>query len=287
MKIQPNNLTGYPLRRWRHHANVPKDAQVLGSQSVYRAIAVLRGVARSNATGITASVLADELELTLATTHRLLKTLAGQGLLTFDPYSKKYHLGLELYMLGIEAHYFGLGDLLAGPMRRICDASRETVLLLVRSGTDALCLQRLDGVFPLRALTLSVGARRPLGIGAGGIALLSAETDEVVARVLRHNEKFYPDYADVTPAEIQKAVAATRKRGFSFNDGLLRDAVRAVGLAVGPDDETHQAAVSIATSQSRMSKSQRVDMEMLLKSELENIDWQLLNIGRSGAGRTG
>ena len=62
--------------------------RIPGTQSVYRAIAVLRGIARSNAAGVTASVLARELELTLATTHRLLKVLASEGLLTFDPYRK-------------------------------------------------------------------------------------------------------------------------------------------------------------------------------------------------------
>lgn len=278
MGTQPANLTGYqyPPRGWCHDTDGPKDDRVLGSQSVYRAIAVLKGVARDNATGMTASVLADTLDLTMATTHRLLKTLASEGLLTFDPYSKKYHLGFELYMLGVEARYFGLSDLLAGPMERIRTASHETVLLLVRSGTDALCLQRLDGVFPLRALTLTVGSRRPLGVGAGGIALLAFEPDEVIELVLRHNEKIYPHYADLTLAQIRAEAAAARKRGFSFNDGRLRDDIRAVGLAVGPDGEAPIAAVSIATSQSRITKSQQSDMEKLLKSELGDVDWRLL-----------
>ena len=155
-----------------------KGERISGSQSVYRAIAVLRGVARHNATGITASVLANELALTLATTHRLLKVLTDESLLTFDPYSKKYHVGLELYMLGMTAWQFNLRDLLASAMARVREISRETVFLLVRSGADALCLERLDGDFPIRALTLAVGSRRPLGVGAGGLALLAAETDE-------------------------------------------------------------------------------------------------------------
>ena len=257
------------------HRETPPGERISGTQSVYRAIAVLRGVARSNAAGVTASVLARELELTLATTHRLLKVLAGEGLLTFDPYSKKYHLGLELYMLGIEAHYFGLKELLAGPMQRVRDRSGETVFLVIRSGADGLCLERLDGDFPIRALTLTVGSRRPLGVGAGGLALLAAEPDEVVERVLRHNRKHYADYADFTPDEIRTAVALAREYGSSFNDGRLRDDVRAVGLAVGPAGKMPVAAVSVATNQARMEESCRADLHALLKSELETIDWRL------------
>ena len=257
------------------HQGTPPGERISGTQSVYRAIAVLRGVARSNAVGITASALARELELTLATTHRLLKVLAGEGLLTFDPYSKKYHLGLELYVLGVEAHYFGMRELLAGPMERVRDQSGETVFLLVRSGADALCLERLDGDFPIRALTLTVGSRRPLGVGAGGLALLAAEPDEVVERVLGHNRKRYADYADFTPDEIRAAVSLTREYGSSFNDGRLRDDVRAVGLAIGPTGEIPGAAVSVATNQARMEESRRAELHALLKSELEIIDWKL------------
>lgn len=253
-----------------------KPARVSGSQSVYRAIAILSGVARNNATGITATKLANELELTLATTHRLLRVLASEGMLTFDPYSKKYHLGLELYTLGMEARHFGLRNLLATPMERIREVTRETVFLVVRSGADALCLERLDGDFPIRKLTLTVGSRRPLGVGAGSLALLAAESDEVVEQVLRHNDKLYKDYAGFTLEKIREAIALTRKRRASFNDGRLANEVRAVGMAFGPLGEPPYAAVSIATSQARMEEQERTKFQALLKSEIGELDWNLI-----------
>ena len=250
--------------------------QVAGSQSVYRAVAVLRGVARNNASGVTASILAGQLELNLATTHRLLKVLSGEGLITFDPYSKKYHVGLELYVLGVVARDFQVRDLLASVLERIRNVSRETVFLLVRSGADALCLERLDGDFPIRALTLNVGSRRPLGVGAGGLALLSAESDEVVQQILSNNARLYSDYAEFTSDEILNEVVATRARGFSLNDGRLKDAVRAVGITVGPEGAPPVAAVSIATGQTRMEESRRQELEEVLKTELKTVDWRLL-----------
>ena len=246
---------------------------VPGSQSVYRAVAVLRGVARSNINGITASVLANDLQLTLATTHRLLKVLTGEGLLTFDPYSKRYKLGLQLYTLGLEAQQFALRELLAGALQRIRDLSRETVFLFVRSGADSLCLERLDGDIAVPQLTIDVAARRPLGIGAGGLALLAAESDAFIEQALAHNANIYSAYADLTAEEIRVAMLATRRRGFSFNDGRLQDDVRAVGLAVGRTDEPPLAAVSIATSQARIGTRKRKEFESLLYNELKTRDW--------------
>ena len=253
-----------------------ENARLSGSQSVYRAVAVLRGVARHNASGITASAIANEQDLTPATAHRLLKVLTGEGLLTFDPYSKKYHLGLDLYTLGIAARHFGLRDLLAGPMERMRERSRDTVFLVVRSGADALCLERLDGDFPIRTLTLGVGSRRPLGVGAGGLALLAAESDEVVEQMVSYNGRLYADYGDFTPEEIRAAVVETRNRGTSFNDGRLRDEVRAVGMAIGLPGEAPLASISIATSVVRMEASRGAELESLLRSEVGALDSRLL-----------
>ena len=254
-------------------------ARVSGSQSVYRAISLLREVARNNDGGTSASVMAERLGLTTGTAHRLLKVLTSEDLLTFDPYSRKYHVGLELYTLGHVARDFAVRDLLASALSRLRDLSSETVFLLIRAGVDSLCLDRIDGDFPIRLLTLNPGSRRPLGIGAGGLALLASESDEVIEKILNSNEKFYRDYADISLDEIREAVRATRARGFSFNDGRLERGVRAVGIAVGPEGVTPPAAVSIATSQDRMKDSHRAELEKFLHTELKFMDWSLLQTG--------
>jgi DNA-binding IclR family transcriptional regulator len=39
-------------------------------------------------------------------------------------------------------------------------------------------MHRHEGSFPIRTLVLDVGNRRPLGVGAGGLAILAAIGDE-------------------------------------------------------------------------------------------------------------
>ena len=48
-------------------------------------------------------------------------------------------------------------------------------LLVLRTiaseGLEASCTMAVEGAFPIKALPLHVGIRRPLGVGAGGLAI--------------------------------------------------------------------------------------------------------------------
>jgi len=57
-------------------------------------------------------------------------------------------------------------------LRAFAEEVGDTVYLVVRSGMEAVCLERIEGPSPVRVLTLDSGSRRPLGLGAGGLAIL-------------------------------------------------------------------------------------------------------------------
>jgi DNA-binding IclR family transcriptional regulator len=60
----------------------------------------------------------------------------------------------------------------------------DTIFVFVRSGYDALCLDRCEGPFPIRSFTNDVGGRVALGVGQAAMVLLAylpeAERDEVI-----------------------------------------------------------------------------------------------------------
>ena len=251
---------------------------ISGSQSVYRAIAVLRGVAKNNEKGITAKKLADEIGLTIQTTYRLLRVLLDEGLLTVDPFSKEYYLGLEMYQMGSAAHVFSLANFLEGALQNIQEMTEETVFLFIRSGTDSLCLRRLDGKYPIRELTLINGSRRPLGVGAGGLALLSAMPNSLSDKIIKSNLHKYQNYFQTSIEEMQQDVLAAKSTGLSFNDGRVKEGVRGIGMAIGPKDNPGLCAVSIATSDKRMGTDRRSMLETSLCKELNQIEWELFPI---------
>jgi DNA-binding IclR family transcriptional regulator len=59
--------------------------------------------------------------------------------------------------------------------------SIDTVFLIIRSGNDCMCVDRIEDRYPIRALTIDGGVSRPLGIGAGSLARMTRNRQKRVA----------------------------------------------------------------------------------------------------------
>ncbi len=249
----------------------PAEAGIGGAQAIQRAIALLRAVARANERGARATALATEVGLSVATAHRILSVLAQEGLLTHDPYSKLYHLGMELFVLGAAAQEFSIRDRLRPVLEQVALETEDTVFLLIRSGNDAVCIDRVEGCFPIRTLTLDVGSRRPLGVGAGSLALLAFLPDSQVEAVLAANAPRYANYAGFSADDIRRTVAHARDLGFALNGGVLRPNVAAVGVPVLDAERRIVAAVSVAAIPDRMPEDRRERIAELIAQHIVGI----------------
>ena len=126
--------------------------------TLHRSFAVLRALAAHQKQGVRVTHLAKEIGLTQATTHRLLQGLVQEGVVEQDLQHKLYRLSLDFFALAAQAG--SVSDLrsLARPVLLRLNASlSDTVILLVRSGFDAVCLDRVEGQFPIRTFTVDIG----------------------------------------------------------------------------------------------------------------------------------
>lgn len=242
-----------------------------GAQAILRAITLLRAVARTNDRGARANALAAETGLSVATTHRILSVLAQEGLLTHDPYSKLYHLGMELSVLGAAAQEFSIRDRLRPALEQIALEVEDTIFLLIRSGNDAVCIDRVEGSYPIRTLTLDIGARRPLGIGGGGLALLAFLPDAQLEAVLAANAQRYSSYADFTADDIRRFVFEARELGYALNNGILRPNVAAVGVPVLGADGRIVAAVSVAAIPDRLPEDRQERVAEIIAHHVQRV----------------
>ncbi|HZQ61201.1 MAG TPA: helix-turn-helix domain-containing protein, partial [Casimicrobiaceae bacterium] len=144
-----------------------------GTQSIQRAAMLVRVIASRSRTGMRLSEVVQHAHLERSTARRILKCLAAEGLVTQDAASRRYFLGPLVFELGLAAApRFNLVDTCRPSLQRIAEKTGDTVFLTVRSGYDSVCLDRREGSFPIKALMMEPGTRRPLGAGAGGLALL-------------------------------------------------------------------------------------------------------------------
>jgi DNA-binding IclR family transcriptional regulator len=120
-----------------------------------------------------------------ATALRLLESMAGEGFVVRDEATKRYTLGDEALALGIAMQGRDhIRDRARPTLLRLAASTGDTMLLSTRSGIESVCVDREFGSYPIRANYLDLGMRRPLGVGAGSLALLAWLPDDEVNTVL-------------------------------------------------------------------------------------------------------
>src|SRR4051812_28974170 len=165
---------------------------VEGTQSLRRAISILRLLAQADDAGMSLTEVVRAGGLNKATTHRMLSALVEEGLAAQDEQSRNYYLGFELVALGIAASSrYGIARLAKANVARLADELGDTAYLSVRRGDEAVCLLREVGSFPIKTLTFPPGARTSLGGGSGPLALLAFEPEATRATLIRRTvERF-------------------------------------------------------------------------------------------------
>jgi DNA-binding IclR family transcriptional regulator len=247
------------------------EGELSSVKTIGRAALVLRALAAAPASGSRLSEVTERVGLGKATVHRLLGALVDVGFVEHDEVERRYRLGYALFTLGASARRFHLVDMARPGLVRLAAATGDTVYLSVRNGDEAVCVDRCTGSFPIRTLTLDIGDRRPLGIGAGSMALLAFESDAEIARVLRVNSLARQDYHGFDDDTLRRMIADARNRGFVFNDGRIVSAMTAIGVPVCDSEGRVLAALSIAAIRERMMGKRLDELASLLRDEASEL----------------
>jgi DNA-binding IclR family transcriptional regulator len=249
-----------------------------GTQSLDRAIGLLRTVAAQSGQGIRLVDVTRRSGLTKSTVHRLMRVLERQGLIHYDGDSELYHLGPEAFVLGtLACERYGIHRAALPFLARLSQTSGDTSFLCVRKDWESVCLCREEGSFPIRTHALQAGDRHPLGVGAGSLAMLAAlpdvQVEEALAANARQLKLSYPGYSEQV---IRTDLAAARKQGFAFNPGRLISGSCGVGVAVLNQRGECEGALSIAAVESRLTEPRRSEIAGLLCEEALRLGKQLL-----------
>jgi DNA-binding IclR family transcriptional regulator len=260
----------------RTAAAEPKEARS-GTQSIERAVLMLRVIASRGRRGMRIADVAGTSGLTQSTCFRMLQCLQNEGLVDRDEHTRKYTLGPLVHELGLLARpSYRLSELCDPAMRALAESTQETVYLSERSGLEAVCTARTMGDYPIKALPLDVGIRRPLGIGAGGLAILGVMDPDEAAVIVETNGARYEAYGGLTPAELLVAIEETRQRGYSFLDSVATPGAAALGVALpshGP-----LAAISVAAVSGRLLPERRELIAAQIRKQVDKVAKVLLEL---------
>lgn len=153
--------------------DVADDAADVSLNATQKVCAVLR--AFGNAPSASLRDLAAAAELNKVTTFRILGTLVSEGFVRRPPDSRLYELGPEISLLATAlGRQMDLRGAARPALLKLASQSGDTAVLSIRAGAHAVCLDRQTGDFPIQSNYLYPGTRRPLGVGAGAMAILAA-----------------------------------------------------------------------------------------------------------------
>lgn len=264
-------------RKMARKALVDDATRLSGTQSIERALLLMREIAAHNRTGSRLLDLASRTGLQRPTVHRMLKCLTFENMVQQDPDSHRYYLGPMVFELGLTAApRFSLREVCHPAMGRIAEATGDTVFLTQRSGVDAVCLDRQEGTFPIKTFTLEIGMRRPLGVGTGSLAILSALSEEEVKHVIATNTPRLPEYG-LTPTSLLAQVRRAQKLGYAVREMPSLAGVRSIGHALHNQSGIAFAALSVSAISSRMNEKRVSELANLLKTEARLVEKQLSN----------
>lgn len=252
-----------------------------GTQALDRAVAILREIAAASDRGRRLIDIQRLVKLSKPTTHRLLKALMRQNLVVQDEKTHAYFIGPEATILALSARKRSrrLPDLVDQDLRALAQETDDTAYLMVRSGNDTVCIHRHYGDYPIKALTGEIGARRPLGIGAGGVALLAALPDDEVDAIIAANRDRIREFPNASEKLIRRAVREARNKGYSFSDGYVLKAVRGLGLPIRDAQGRVVGAISIGAIRERVTRARIAPLVAALTRAQRTIESRLRQPG--------
>ena len=248
-----------------------------GTQVIQRVATLLRLLSAKARTGMRLVDLEKYAGLERGTAHRLLQGLIAEGFVMQDLATRRYFIGPALFEMGIAAApHMQLRDICHPFVQTVSSQTEDTAFLMVRSGFDCVCMDRCEGEFPVKAFSVEVGRRRPLGIGTSSIAMLSRLPPEEVQRICTANgercTEFLPRYS---LARLRKQVAAARSCGYASGSVLEVPEIRGVAVAVCDAAGRPLAALGVSAVSSRLTGAREAEVATLLLNAAHQIEAQL------------
>jgi DNA-binding IclR family transcriptional regulator len=174
--------------------------------------------------------------------HRSLMALLHKGFIEASGRYGHYRLGPAVPMLArrherLEPQI----ERLRPGMTEFARRTGFTVYLMIQAGVDAVCAEMVSRS-TRRHFKMGVGARVPMGVAAGSMALLSMLAPDAAQRIITGNsDRFaqYPSLRHIDASIIADQVAVARAKGYAVNMGYYLPGEGGLGLPLagsGPFD---------------------------------------------------
>jgi DNA-binding IclR family transcriptional regulator len=231
--------------------------------------------------GLRTGEISKALGITRPTASRLLGYLKESHYVQYQSTSRNYMLGIAALEMGRTAYAHAGARLIpiAAPhMRGLCDSVGESVILEVRTGSEVVIVERINGPQPIQVL-VPIGTTIPLHVSPGGKSILAHMDQEEIEQYLKE------DLASFTPKTITDrrvllaALEKIRKDEFATSDEEYMRDTNAYGAAVFNKRGEPVAAIVITLPLYRVSSKNGAELISSLKKTARAITKKAVTVG--------
>jgi DNA-binding IclR family transcriptional regulator len=236
------------------------------------AVAILRW-ARGREPDFGVGEVALGLDMPKSTASRLLKDMAGQGLLERDAATQRYRVGMLLLELGRQ--YRAGQPLVEAADAALIDLTRRTGFatgISLLDGIEIVVLRSRPGTHPLQVVT-PPGARGPAWANSTGRNLLARLSDAEIARRFSPFPILDRPNAPANLAQLMERIGRARARGYDESDDEALPGVAAVSVALADPQSGDAMSLYVAFSGLHVNRQRRRELAaMLADVKLKLID---------------
>lgn len=244
------------------------DASLKGPSTLRRGLRILGVLREAGANGLHVTDIARAADMQRSTVYRFLDVLVEEGYALRDGVKPRYRVA-ELAVLTQGDPHADAVRRWRPALRHVSDVTGDSAFLIVRAGGDSLCLHREMGNYAVQVLAVTIGHRQPLGVGAAGLALLSALPPSEAQDVIAQNDSALRAYGGMSAAHMRRLVENTRDRGWAVVGNAAVPGVLGVGVAWCDADGYPRLALSVSSLIDRMPASRQRTIADLLRTQLE------------------
>ncbi len=234
-------------------------------KSLGKAIDVIFAFTRERPS-LTVDEISRELGFPRSTTYRLIATLRDKGVVRQKEGTDSYMLGARLLQLGdVIRLSLDLRHTALPFMQLLVRMSRETVVLVVPTDSQATYLEMLESPEPMRVIP-SDGMSFPLHCGSTRRILLAHMNPEFQEQYLRGRLRRFTAGTLVDKDALRSDLAQIRKRGYATSNQEIYSGARSMAAPIRDATDRVVASVGIVGPAQRLTDER---MEKLLPNLLE------------------
>lgn len=232
--------------------NLFNEGQANTIQALDRGLSVLSALARDG--GGTLSDISMRLGMPPSTAHRVLATLEKHGYADIDETGQTWRVGLEAFRVGSSfMQRTNLLEVGRASMRLLMEETGETANMGIADSDHVVFIGQVETHNPIRAFHRP-GSQGPMHASGIGKALLAAMPEADVQKLLRRTglEEFSPKTL-TAPEALMADLAATRARGWSFDDEERYQGMSCVAAVIYDSFREPVAGISISGPSARFA----------------------------------